>query len=168
MEPQVFFSVCYNDKSPPKETQDRHTFAPAVLHGHCRRRVLDADYPGMVPDPVHSVRGVVVTGLTAGNLQSLDWFEGSEYDRRVVRPRLLAEVGEEDGRGNVEGGVVVTESYIFLSEDRLEDKEWDFAEFRRDKLHKWTRAGYVFEGTLCRAVGSRWKAMFSDLGTARL
>lgn len=41
---------------------------------------------------------------------------------------------------------MVTESYIFLDKSDLEDREWDFAEFKREKLRKWTRAGYVFEG----------------------
>lgn len=63
-----------------------------------------------------------------------------------MRPRLLIEVGDEAGKGNVEGEQVVTESYIFMDTDQLEDREWDFAEFRREKLRKWTRAGYVFAG----------------------
>lgn len=57
-------------------------------------------------------------------------------------------MGNEKGEGNVEGEQIITESYIFLDKKELEDKEWDFAEFRRDKLKKWTRAGYVFEGEL--------------------
>lgn len=59
---------------------------------------------------------------------------------------LLTKVGDETGKGNVEGEQVITESYIFLVKDDLEFGEWDFAEFKRDKLKKWTRAGYVFEG----------------------
>lgn len=55
-------------------------------------------------------------------------------------------MGDEAGMGNVEGEQVVTESYIFMDTEQLEDREWDFAEFRREKLRKWTRAGYVFEG----------------------
>lgn len=73
MEPQVFYSVCYNDKSPPGETQARHTFSPAVLHGYCRRRVRHADYPGMTEDPDHSVFGSVVSGITKANLEKLDF-----------------------------------------------------------------------------------------------
>ncbi|KAG6356774.1 hypothetical protein INS49_014648 [Diaporthe citri] len=145
MEPQVFFSVCYDNKDPPEEIRKRHTFQPAVLHGYCRRRVRGADYPGMVEDPEHTVRGAVISGVTKANLERLDFFEGAAYDRRVVRPKLLTKVGNEKGDGNEEGEQIITESYIFLDKDWLEDKEWDFAEFRRDKLKKWTRAGYVFE-----------------------
>ncbi|KUI71238.1 Protein AIG2 [Cytospora mali] len=145
MEPQVFYLVCYNDKDPSEEIKKRHTFLPALLHGYCRRRVRSAAYPGMTEEAGHSVRGAVVTGLTKDNLERLDYFEGSSYDRRVVRPKLLTQVGNDKGEGNVEGEQVITESYIFLDEKSLEDKEWDFQEFRRDKLKQWTRAGYVFE-----------------------
>lgn len=72
--------------------------------------------------------------------------EGSQYDRRVVRPKLLTTVGDEKGEGNVEGETVVTESYVFLDKSGLEDREWDFAEFKSEKLKKWTHAGYVFAG----------------------
>lgn len=153
MEPQVFFSVCYDDKSPPSHVRQRHNFTPAILHGYCRRHVRWADYPGMVEDAGHTVRGTVVSGITKANLDRLDFFEGSQYDRRVVRPKLLVKAGDEaTGDGNVEGEQIVTESYIFLDTRELEDKEWDFAEFKRDKLKKWTRAGYVFEGTSARGT----------------
>lgn len=145
MEPQVFYLVCYNNKDPSEEVKKQHTFQPAILHGYCRRRVRSADYPGMTEEAGHSVRGAVVTGLTKHNLDKLDYFEGSSYDRRVVRPKLLTQVGNDKGEGNVEGEQVITESYIFLDQKSLEDKEWDFQEFRRDKLKQWTRAGYVFE-----------------------
>lgn len=156
MEPQVFFSVCYNDKDPSEEIQKRHSFQPAILHGYCRRRVHGADYPGMVEDPDHTVRGAVISGITKDNLERLDFFEGAQYDRRVVRPKLLTKVGNEQGEGNVEGEQVITESYIFLDKAWLEDKEWDFAEFRRDKLKKWTRAGYVFEGESSLILNRTW------------
>lgn len=157
MEPQVFFSVCYDDKSPPPHVRQRHSFMPAILHGYCRRRVQYADYPGMVEDPGHTVRGTVVSGISKANLERLDFFEGGQYDRRVVRPMLLVQAGDEaTGQGNVEGEQIVTESYIFLDTRDLEDKEWDFAEFKRDKLQKWTRAGYVFEGTFASEGGGWW------------
>ncbi|KAF3770839.1 hypothetical protein M406DRAFT_246373 [Cryphonectria parasitica EP155] len=145
MEPQVFYSVCYNNRSPSDDIKARHHFRPAVLHGYCRRRVRSADYPGMIEDVDHNVFGMVVSGITKANLEKLDYFEGSQYDRRIVRPKLLDKVGDETGEGNVEGEQVITESYVFLDERDLEGREWDFAEFKRDKLKLWTRAGYVFE-----------------------
>lgn len=82
MEPQVFFSVCYNDKAPAKDIQDRHKFVPAVLHGYCRRRVRSADYPGMTEDADHSVFGMIVSGITRANLERLDYLS-------VLAPALL-------------------------------------------------------------------------------
>lgn len=166
MEPQVFFSVCYDDKSPPSHIRQRHTFTPAILHGYCRRRVRYADYPGMVEDADHTVRGTVVSGITKANLDRLDFFEGSQYDRRVVRPQLLVQAGDEaTGDGNVEGEQIITESYIFLDTRDLEDKEWDFAEFKRDKLQKWTRAGYVFEGESCQPALAEGIGLFATLAS---
>lgn len=73
MEPQVFFSVCYNDKAPSHDIKARHTFSPAVLHDYCRHRVQGADYPGMIEDAGHSVFGMVVSGITKSNLERLDF-----------------------------------------------------------------------------------------------
>lgn len=65
--------------------------------------------------------------------------EGDQYDRRVVRPKLLNQVGDASGEGNVEGDEIVTESYIFVDRTEVEPGEWDFAAFKRDKLVDWTR-----------------------------
>ncbi|TRX95318.1 hypothetical protein FHL15_003649 [Xylaria flabelliformis] len=121
-----------------------HQFQPAILHGHCRRRVKWADYPGVIPDPNHEVRGMYVTGLTDANMYHLDQFEGSEYDRKTVKVRLLSKVGDDKGNGNVEGEEVECEVYIFNNPGELEDREWDFHEFRTQKMKKWTREDYGF------------------------
>lgn len=161
MEPQVFFSVCYQTPKPPPALAAHHTFTPAVLHGFTRRRVRAADYPGMTPDtdPNASVFGMLVDNLTSANLQKLDWFEGAQYDRRGVRPRALTTVGDEAGKGNVEGEEVQAETYVFVDEKELQDREWDFAEFKREKLRSWTRGGIGFEGKLDGRCPS-WKDYF--------
>lgn len=163
MVPQIFYSVCYDVTEPPKSVQDRHTFHPAVLHGHCRKRISGADYPGMVADPERSVRGTVVTGLSDDNIQRLDYFEGIEYERRQVKPKVLTKVGNAKGEGNEEGEEIASDTYIFLNHEDLsaEGGEWDFEEFCRDKMQKWTRAGYVFEGkSLCLAS---WTSVLTDI-----
>jgi gamma-glutamylcyclotransferase (GGCT)/AIG2-like uncharacterized protein YtfP len=146
MAPEVFNTVCYDTKDSAPDIAERHVFHPAILHGYCRRRVKGADYPGIVADADHIVRGSLVTGLTPANLRLLDYFEGNEYERREVPVRLLLEVGEDKGAGNVEGEECVAYVYVYLKAEQLEAKEWDFQEFRREKMQKWTRAGYVFEG----------------------
>lgn len=72
MASEVFFTVCFRMANPPQALKSEYTFRPAILHGYCRRRVKDADYPGIVPDAEHTVRGTYVTGLTEANLVKLE------------------------------------------------------------------------------------------------
>jgi hypothetical protein len=111
---------------------------PAILHNHRRHKVRFADYPAIVPHEGSAVRGTYVTGLTDNDIWRLDIFEGAEYVRRPVKPKVLTTVGNEDGEGNVEGEEVDAETYIWKSDPSgLEDKEWDFAEFKREKMRFW-------------------------------
>ncbi|KAI1827560.1 AIG2-like family-domain-containing protein [Xylaria intraflava] len=145
MAAEVFFTVCYRFSSENVAVlKSLHQFQPAMLHGYCRRRVKHADYPGITPDPKHEVRGVYVTGLTDANIFHLDQFEGSEYDRKTVKARLLSKVGDAKGHGNVEGEEVECDVYVFKYPDQLEDREWDYEEFRTQKMKKWTREDYGF------------------------
>ncbi|KAM7198005.1 hypothetical protein V8F33_005272 [Rhypophila sp. PSN 637] len=148
MVPEVVYTVCYNAKNVSKSISEQHTFYPAILHGYSRHRVANADYPGIIPDKAgenNTVFGMLVTGLTKANLHKLDYFEGNQYVRREVKVRLLKKVGNAQGEGNIEGEETKAQVYVFKDENDLEKREWDFEEFRRDKLHKWTRAGFVFE-----------------------
>ncbi|GAW25577.1 putative disease resistance protein [Rosellinia necatrix] len=145
MAPEVFFTVCYrNSTDNIAVLRSLHKFQPAILHGYCRRRVQFADYPGMTPDQEHEVRGMYVTGLTTANMYHLDQFEGSEYERKTVKARLLSMVGDDKGNGNIEGEEVECETYIFKSPANLESREWDFEEFRTQKMKRWTREDYGF------------------------
>lgn len=139
-----------------------------------------ADYPAVTPDSApastSSVRGTLVCGLSEKDVAKLDLFEGDEYERRVVRVRLLPDAVEEgggvpeplayggvmpvaptrgpangsgagakngdgDGVEGVEGDSeewTTTQTYIWTAaETDLEDSEWDFEQFRREKLHLW-------------------------------
>ncbi|KAL2266475.1 hypothetical protein VTJ83DRAFT_5827 [Remersonia thermophila] len=146
MVPEVFYSVCYGTKDVPEAVAKLHTFQPAILHGFSRRRVKHADYPGMVPDDGHHVIGIFATGLTNANMAKLDYFEGSEYERRAVKVRLLEKVGNLKDGDRVEGEEKSAQTYVFLQEKFLEEQEWDLEEFRREKLKFWTRAGHIFDG----------------------
>lgn len=130
MAPEVFFSVCYGTKAPPAAIQALHTFYPAVLADYCRRRIHYADYPGIVAEAGKSVRGVYVTGLTTANMKKLDDYEGNEYKTDTVRVRLD------------EGDEKETRTYVYLRPEQMEDKEWDFEAFKRDRMKLWTRNGY--------------------------
>ncbi|CAI7589064.1 hypothetical protein PCG10_008290 [Penicillium crustosum] len=112
-----------------------------------------------------SVIGTLVSGLTDGDLYRLDRFEGSDYDKRLVVVRPLQESHGDNGQSG-EGsapesqlremlnaaGVEVTDkgkeeeisavTYVWTAgKDMLEDTEWDFESFRRDKMAWWVGVG---------------------------
>ena len=145
MAPEVFFTVCYNMSRPPPALAKEHSFHPARLKGYSRRRVQSEDYPGITEQEGHFVRGTLATGLTATNLYRLDYFEGSEYERRRAKVEVL-KAGSGDGKTEEIWEEVEASVYVFRSPSRLEAREWDYDEFRREKLRKWSRADYVFEG----------------------
>ncbi|PHH60653.1 hypothetical protein CDD81_1374 [Ophiocordyceps australis] len=136
MAPEVFFSVCIGSSSPPKAICDLYTFTPAILHEHCRHRICGVDYPAVVPEKGHSVRGIYATGLTDANIDKLDMFEGSEYERVKVKVQLLNSEGHEAADGSRDTFV-----YIFILPELLDRREWDYDEFRREKMmiNGWTR-----------------------------
>lgn len=86
------------------------------------------------------MRGVYATGLTEANLLKLDIFEGNEYERIDTKVRLLKKEGEKE----VEGEVKEASVYVFLNPDALEKREWDFEEFRQNRMKLWTRGDWVF------------------------
>ncbi|KAI4093830.1 MAG: hypothetical protein LQ339_007612 [Xanthoria mediterranea] len=138
MEPQVLYRVCYGTSTPNSFQKSLLSFRPALLHQHRRHRVLHHDYPAVIPQQSSSVRGTYVSGLTDGDIYRLDIFEGNEYERRRVKLKILDTEGDEAGEGNVEGEELEVETYIWVAgEERLVDGEWDFAEFRREKMHNW-------------------------------
>ncbi|TIA48337.1 hypothetical protein D6C79_04150 [Aureobasidium pullulans] len=139
MAKEVLFQVIFGTSTVSKYNIQTVTQTPAILHNHKRSRVQHCDYPGVIPSEGHSVRGTYVTGLTDGDIYRLDMFEGSQYELKTVRVRLLKTEGDEaTGEGNVEGEEMETQTYIWIDDkERLEDKEWDYATFRKEKLHRW-------------------------------
>ncbi|KFA62145.1 hypothetical protein S40285_01711 [Stachybotrys chlorohalonatus IBT 40285] len=150
MAPEVFFSVCYNDPKPHEAIRNLHTFTPAVLEDYCRHRVQFADYPGIIPEKGHSVRGIYATGLTDANMQKLDYFEGSEYERRQVTVVLKKLEGEKE----IDGESKKTSVYVFISPEHLEKGEWDFETFRKEKMQMWTRGDWSFSEDDKAVIGS--------------
>lgn len=152
MAPQVLHRVIYGL---PTSTISKHHSSdpprtiPALLPSHRRHRVLQADYPAITPHPSSSVRGTYVTGLSAADIWRLDIFEGEEYARQPVSIRLLDTDGNdgENGKEGVEGTEVQTQTYVWIGgAHRLEDKEWDFGAFQREKMWRWTGRAADAEG----------------------
>ncbi|KAK5119892.1 hypothetical protein LTR85_007218 [Meristemomyces frigidus] len=143
MAPQVLHRVCHGSSDPDNPIFAMHQLKTysAILHDHKRHRVKMADYPAVLPAQGSTVRGTYVTGLTDMDISRLDVFEGSEYSREKVKVRILTQIGDGSGEGNVEGEEVDAETYIWTADpEELDAKEWDFAEFQREKMRFWVGA----------------------------
>lgn len=139
---------------------------PALLPDYRRRRVKFADYPAVTPAPGATVRGTYVEGLTVQDFWRLDLFEGDQYERRAVKVRLVKRQGEGTRGAQtawVDGGMgpdakelkeeeleekeVETVTYVWKEpEHYLEQREWDFGEFVREKLWRWAGTDADEEG----------------------
>ncbi|MCJ1394495.1 hypothetical protein MMC18_007373 [Xylographa bjoerkii] len=145
MAPQVLYRVIYGTTTPTALQKSLLTIRPAILQGYSRHQVRGCDYPAIIPSHSHStsseenssVRGTLVTGLSAADVFRLDIFEGDEYERRKVSAELILS-GADDGSGVLGRGGIEAETYVWIDgEERLEDGEWDFETFVREKLGRW-------------------------------
>lgn len=141
MAPGVLHRVIHGTHDPEPWQKSLLTVRPAMLQSHRRHRVRHADYPAVLPHKGACVRGSVVSGLTEGDLYRLDIFEGSQYSRKVVKVQVLKDVGldeaAEEGKTEVLEEVEA-QTYVWEEgEDTLEPQEWDFEEFKRDKMRAW-------------------------------
>lgn len=119
------------------------TTSPALLPTFRRYRVRHADYPAILPsnDDGACVKGTLVRGLSDGDMARLDRFEGGEYARRGVEVDVLSESGTDVGKKE-RRATVEAETYVWIAgEEQLEAGEWDFDEFRKEKLWRWVGSG---------------------------
>ncbi|OOQ85628.1 putative disease resistance protein Aig2 [Penicillium brasilianum] len=168
MAPQMLHRVIHGSPKPEPWQKSLIRFQPALLHGYRRHRVRGADYPGIVAesDPESTsdtaVLGVLVYGLTDGDIYRLDKYEGSEYVKETVKVRTAraSAQGASKEEGDVtserqlrdmliaagsqvidEGEEVMAATYVWIAgKERLEAAEWDFETFKRDKLAWWVGA----------------------------
>ncbi|GLA49342.1 hypothetical protein AnigIFM63604_005005 [Aspergillus niger] len=151
MAPPILHRVIHGHSTPEPWQKALLTVKPAILHGYRRHRVRGGEA---------SVLGTVVWGLTDGDVYRLDRFEGSEYEKRVVRVRVLEshhhdegdngkagdiqevlDAVETEGSETKEGKEVEAVTYVWTAgKERLEDAEWDFEAFKRDKMAWWVEA----------------------------
>ncbi|KAE9968560.1 hypothetical protein EG328_007493 [Venturia inaequalis] len=140
MAPKVLRRVCHGPHAHDSATSTAITVRPALLKSYRRHRVLGAEYPAIVPHEPSTVRGTLVEGLTDGDIWRLDLFEGDEYERKKVSVRVITSKEQGTGEPSEEdlGDEVQAESYIWIAgEHQLEDGEWDFDEFMREKMAYW-------------------------------
>ena len=162
MVPQILHRVIHGRSDPEPWQKALLKFRPAILHGFKRHRVRDADYPGIVPVETStadvsaddtSVLGTLVSGLTDGDIYRLDMFEGGDYTKENVSVRALLGEANSDGnnlqnvldaagtKGVDEGERVSAVTYVWTGgREELEEAEWDFETFKRDKLARWVGA----------------------------
>ncbi|EXJ93999.1 hypothetical protein A1O1_02392 [Capronia coronata CBS 617.96] len=142
MAPGVLHRVIHGTHDPEPWQKSLLTVRPALLQNYRRHRVRNADYPAILPHERSScVRGSVVSGLTEGDLYRLDIFEGGQYSRQKVKVQVLKDVGLEEAAEEGKTEVVEeveAETYVWEEgEATLEPEEWDFEEFKRDKMKAW-------------------------------
>ncbi|KAL1205406.1 AIG2-like protein B [Cardamine amara subsp. amara] len=100
--------------------------APATLPGFKRFRLKGRLYPCVVPSETGEVHGKIIMGLTADELEKIDWVEGNEYERVTVG------VVRNDNSEKMS-----VKTYIWINKDDPDiGGEWDFEEWKR--LHKKT------------------------------
>lgn len=140
MAPTVMWRVIHGTTSPDQFQKQQTTQAPALLTGYERRKVKGCDYPAITPCEGGSVRGLLVTGLKDMDLLHLDTFEGDQYTRQDVKVKVLQDLGP-DHKAEVAASpgdeMMDAQTYVWCSSVKLESEEWDFEEFRREKIHRW-------------------------------
>ena len=144
MAPGVLYRVIYGSATPQEWQKNLTSVKPALLPSFRRHRVRNAQYPGIIPHENSSVRGSYVTGLTEGDIHRLDIFEGSEYKRDKVKVKILDDKISLDQKVDEQTlqeaivGEEEAETYIWIEGVQyLEDQEWDFEEFKREKMSAW-------------------------------
>jgi gamma-glutamylcyclotransferase (GGCT)/AIG2-like uncharacterized protein YtfP len=150
MAPRVLHRVCHGPSLPLSTTQNNQLIVrPALLKAFRRHRVLQADYPAILASENSTVRGTLVSGLTDGDIWRLDIFEGDEYSRQQVKVRVLVDEGDINIEPAEEqlGAEVEAETYVWIAgKEHLEDREWDFEEFVREKMGRWVGVRAEEEG----------------------
>lgn len=104
--------------------RSRPASRPARLSGFERLSVRDETYPAIVERSGASVEGVLYLEVADDDLQRLDAFEGSDYERRTLAVRIL-----EGGAGHVPA-----ETYVWRDPVRLHARPWDAQGFERDAM----------------------------------
>ena len=144
MAPQVLHRVLFGSTSPHSSQLEALKIQPAILPRYVRHRVAHCDYPAIQPssEPSACVRGTFVQGLTPADQWRLDIFEGNQYKRVKVRIQILDPTNKHKKEAEAE-------TYVWSApEEELEKGEWDFEEFRREKMSRWVGGSKEYEGEL--------------------
>jgi hypothetical protein len=167
MAPAILHRIIHGSQTPDPWQQSLISSRPALLPGYRRHRVHNVDYPALIasenPDSA-PVIGVVVTGITEGDVFRLDKFEGSEYEKRAVRVKVIKNISETDPSQEGDGSLhhaldqtaraglderayqemeeVEAMTYVWIAPMENLDlaQEWDFEQFKKEKMKWWVEA----------------------------
>ncbi|CRG87390.1 hypothetical protein PISL3812_04407 [Talaromyces islandicus] len=167
MAPAILHRIIHGSSTPEPWQKSLIASRPALLPGYCRHRVHNADYPALIASDTRDsapVLGVVVTGITEGDVYRLDKFEGPEYEKRAVRVKVIKSIPETDpsreGDGSLHRALDQTASagcderayqemeevdamtYVWIAPMENLDlaQEWDFEHFKKEKMQWWVEA----------------------------
>lgn len=101
------------------------TYEPAHLEGYACYSLKRRNYPGMIRQVNSVVYGGVYKDLDAESLRRLDYFEGDEYIKQAVYPKMQS------------GQNLPAQTYIIHLEKEvllLKHKPWSKDEFELDHL----------------------------------
>lgn len=98
----------------------------ASLPGYVRYRIRKQVFPGIVPNKLRYVPGIVYQGLDADTVRLLDHFEDDLYERQTVAI-------EVDGKTQRAEAYVVARRHYGL----LEKRSWSLEQFRSNYLQQY-------------------------------
>ena len=107
----------------------------AALRDFFRSAIHREDYPGIVPRPGATVAGVLYLNQPTEAVRRLDVFEGELYERREV------EVVSPEYGACAAMAYVIKDCY----RDRLNHKEWSYAQFLATGKAKFEKAYLGFD-----------------------
>jgi gamma-glutamylcyclotransferase (GGCT)/AIG2-like uncharacterized protein YtfP len=101
----------------------------ALLEGYRRYTIQGECYPAIVNNPGANVRGLLLSGLTKSDVETLDDYEGDAY----VRAQVIVAVDGKPTQANC---------YVWRSQSdvRLGNEAWDLETFRTRHLADYLRA----------------------------
>ncbi|KAL2436996.1 hypothetical protein ABEF95_015853 [Exophiala dermatitidis] len=136
----------------------RHADYPAIVPRDSEEINNSSTSSPSAPSSSWCVRGTVVSGLTEGDLYRLDIFEGDQYSRQKVKVQVLKDVELDQAASATTATTTTTttaaaaaassspeiveeveaETYVWQEGmETLEPEEWDFEEFKREKMRAW-------------------------------
>ncbi len=96
----------------------------AVAKGFQRYAVPNETYPGMVREQAEQVQGLLWLNVQPQDLERLDAFEGTEYERATIDVQL-----------NKDSSFIQAGAYLWRDPSTLSKQLWSVATFERDGMH---------------------------------